>query len=515
MSSSGESVSGVLRRIVAWSERHPALIIGTWVAALGAALMLRALGRPLWHDEIWTLLVARLSLADMARAYVSGYDFAPPLYALCVHGLMTFAPGTAVVARLPAAAAFAVASTMIFVIVRRRSTTLGGVAGAATLMLTGAWRYAVEARGYGLTVALFAIALYAWAELSGVHRRRHAVMLAAALGAGLWSHYYFALAFVPIAAGELVRQRSQRRFDLVPWLSIMAGAAALVPLLPAIAAAAEHRASFWTRDRLPDVWATYRFVLGSWMSVPGRIALGTVLALVVASGVRRMSVTRSEPEASSRPGPLHAHIVTLVLCLLIPALGALLGRQSGVFTERYVIFAAVGFAIVAPITVWSVRFVRSRADLLFAATAISAAAFAAWSTWYDISQWRPLDDHPVLVSRLQQSQEPVVVTGGTAYLQLWFYTPADWKPRVIYLADPVAEEQATGGRTVDLNYLSLRMLTSVPVVDANTFLAGRHRFLLYTFGDSWIEIRLHALGATLTELGSDTGRLYEVRLPGH
>ena len=143
----------------------------------------------------------------MRRAWLDGIDLAPPLTAIVTRAIYLVAGTGPVVTRLPAMIGFLAAIVLTVVLVRRRTNMLVAIAAACLLALTPALSFGVEARGYGLTLGLAAAALYGWSEAAAGRRvRGHLAVMAVALAAGMWAHYYFVLIFVPIGIGEAVRQ---------------------------------------------------------------------------------------------------------------------------------------------------------------------------------------------------------------------------------------------------------------------------------------------------------------------
>jgi len=126
-----------------------------------------------------------------------------------------------------------------------------------------------------------------------------------------------------------------------------------------------------------------------------------------------------------------------------------------------------------------------------------------------------MDSLPIVAERMK-APDGLVVTGAVDYLSVWYYTPTEFQPRVMYLADPVAELEATGGDTVDRGYLALARWTLVPIVPLDSFIQSHRRFWLFALGndDRWIEPRLRSWRASFTPGGSDpSGRLFDVQLP--
>jgi hypothetical protein len=490
-------------------DRH-----GRWVAllfllTLCGTLVVRARGKHFWHDEVYTILASRLPIATLWRASRDGLDLAPPLNTILA-GVAHAALGVGPVStRLPAMTGFVVACLLVFAMARRRANALVGLAAALLPCFTTAMPYAYEARGYGVTVGCFALALFAWSE-AAAGRRRWLALMTVALTAGVWAHYYAALAFVPIASGELVRQIARRRFEPAPWIALAAAAAGTLPLLPLATSAVPQAEHFWTRIEPVGVAETYRSALVSLATLPFALA---ALSLGIFALVER--AWRPRQHASVRRLP--AHEVTAGLAsLAIPALGVLVGSSMGIpFVPRYVLFAVVGLALVIPLTVWRIGADGGLAEiaLCLGLTAVFVSDAAAGLTGDRFVFRDPTAGRPLLAERLAR-QEPVVFAGGISYLELWYHLPPDQQRQAIYLADPQMELRATGSDTIDRGYLALARWTAVPIVAYETFAREHRAFDVYACGRDWLVLRLRREGASLGEVTAEAGCwLYRARLP--
>jgi hypothetical protein len=172
-----------------------------------AADMYIASKRLFWHDEIATVLVARLpSLSVMWRALVGGADLLPvPYYAIVRVSEWLFGPGE-FAARFPSAIALAAGMLFTFDCARRLTNGLHGLIAQAILTCSFLPFYGYEARPYGLYFMFAALSLWLW--LSTAEESRPA---ACAFGAvvllGTAVHYYFIICLVPYAVYEVVRWR--------------------------------------------------------------------------------------------------------------------------------------------------------------------------------------------------------------------------------------------------------------------------------------------------------------------
>ena len=507
------TIGAAVARIV---DRYGIAIAGAALACLAALAVTAARDKPFWHDEVFTVLISQMPFATMYRAAADGIDLAPPLNTALtrvVHGVA----GVGLVAtRLTPIASFLAASILLFVIVRRRAGTLAALTAALLPAATKSWQYAYEARGYALSMACFAAALHAWFEAAAGRRvRLNLVILALALGGGLWTHYYFVLAFIPIVLGEAVRQAAQRRVDIGPWTAIVLAGLIALPLGPLVWASSAQRATFWARPDagsplLTRTQALYHFLFDTpeqpWLGTTARV----VAALIVVELARR-ALWGVWP----RRLPVH-YLAALGACALLPVAGLLLGDYAGIFTERYVLFTIVGVVLALVLGLSWLAPPSGLASIAAVVGVIAAGVHLGSRILSD--RERPLnqlESRPLLVDRLVRFPDPIVITGGVDYLEIWYYLPATVRSRALYLGDPDGELRENGGDSVSRGFSALARWTPLPVVPLDEFVASHPRFWMYSSGPNWIERSLTRRSATLIEHARDrhdAGTLYEVRM---
>ena len=474
-----------------------------WLAAL---LVWSAAQRPFWHDEVYTVLLSQLSLTDIWRASLDGVDLMPPLNSIVTKGVHAVTGVGPVVTRFTAIAGFLTACGVMFMLVRRRTNLLIAVAAVLGLTLTEAWRYAIEARAYGLTLAFFAIALYAWSEAAdGRHPIRNWTVMSAALALAVWAHYYAVLSALPIVCGEVVRQIRNRRWHWAPWIALAASGAAALPLTPLVLAASSQRTTFWARPRTIEIGGIYEF-LQNGLRIP-TLALA-ILGILITIELIRRAVRREWP----RRLPAH-EAAAWIACLAVPAAAVLIGQYVGAFARRSAILGTVGLATAIPLLIWSLGPRNRLADLTVFVTVLVAFGQLSVRVIADPVPWtNPYADRPIISDWLQ-GQDPIVLTGGIDYLPMWYYAPVEARSRVLYLADPAGQQRETGTDTSDRGYLALGRWTGVPVQPLEPFLDAHRRFWLYSFGADWIERGLRRRRVTMIERAREpngSGRLYEV-----
>lgn len=499
-------------RLEPWLGRHTAALLVAFTVVFFATAMSYANAKPFWHDEIYTLVISHLpSLGAVWTASREGLDLSPPLNTVATRLVESVAGTGRIASRLPPMLAIWAACLLLFVTVRRRAPPTFAVSAALLPCLTSAFRYAVEARGYGFTVGFFALAVYAWSEAAAGRRRRvHVPLLAVALAAGVWSHYFAVLAFVPIGGGELVRWWRARHVDWPIGATMTAAALLLLPAAWLLHRNMAQAPTYWTRTTPPQVAEAYTFLFTP-LAGPRFYVAAAVLALLAVWAL----VARSRTDHPLPALPLH-EVAAGVLMLALPALGVLAGTlASGVFTPRFVLFAVVGFSLVVPIGLSRLTAPRSVAGLVLA----GVLAFSFLQSGYDwlrpghLTFHDPVRDRPLLVKNLP-GPRPVVVTSGLWYLQLWYYAPPELRKNLFYLVDPAAADRYTGSDTIDRGYLILRRWAPVAAEDYDAFVASHRTFEVYAMGSGWLLPRLRDEGASIQNDGHDGGgTCYLVRMP--
>ena len=87
----------------------------------------------MWNDELYTYYMAKLpTMSDVWAALMSRGEQTPPLFYLVTRASMSLFGDDHISIRLPAMLAVWVMSACLFVIVRRRTSTLAGLCAAAS-----------------------------------------------------------------------------------------------------------------------------------------------------------------------------------------------------------------------------------------------------------------------------------------------------------------------------------------------------------------------------------------------
>jgi hypothetical protein len=490
----------VAAEILQQLDRSRIAVLVTLTLVGVSASLIASRRTPFWHDEIFTILVSRLpSVHAIWRAALDGIDFFPPLNTLITHILYKAFGADPVVTRLPSIVSVWATSLIVFQIVRRRSNAAAGLTAFMLPFLTPAFRYSHEARGYGAMLALFAVSLFAWSEAARGNRRRlYLPMLALTVAASLWNHYFAVVTLVPLAVGEAVRLVQTRQPDWGMYAAFAVAGLLILPLVPLIRVAAGAGPPRWRSAGFGnELTGAYLFLMGS--LIARRFML---LAAVAAAWVLVHPAAGLRSQGERRRLPLH-EVMAGMTCLCIPAFAILFGIATGAFYYRYALPFIVGLAVVVPLLAWRLsadRTVDVLICLVFAATfgqlAVQSIS-AAWAVPAAMPKSRP-----VLAAQIEGAK-PIVLT-GVAYLQTWYYAPAEWRSRLWYVADPDAALEAIGTGTMDRNLLVLRKYAPINVADYRSFIANERRFVVFfETSDHWLLRTLRADGAAITLIGRD------------
>jgi hypothetical protein len=508
------SVSGraLARHVDEWLDRrHPWLLVLLTLGYLETAVV-KARTKPFWHDEIYTILVSGLpSLSSMWRATMDGIDLSPPLNAWMTRAVHDVAGVGHVSTRVPAMVGFWIMLATVFHIVRQRAGTTAALAAALIPFSTAAFRYSYEARSYGLMLALFALGLYAWGEATRGRRRSvHLPLLAVALAAAPWNHYYAVLTFLPIAAGELTRLVQRRRIDVGIATAFAFAGVAILPMRSLIAGARHQNAMFWSVPQGPrDISEAYLFLFEPLGDRRFMIAVVVIALILVVSAL----TDRDTAALPRRALPVHEVIAGLV-ALLLPIFGSLLARWvTGAFVPRYFLTTVVSVSLAIPLVLWWLNVRASGAEFVLCAVLVFTFAQSVAGSLLG----RHGFEHPVrtrtLLLRSLETEGPTVIPSSLQFLQLWYYAPPTLKAQLRYLADPAEAAKRSGSSTIDQGYLVLARWTSVPVEPYTGFVGSHREFRVYAAGSGWLIDKLRQIGANVQEVGRERGgQLYRVRL---
>ena len=484
-------------------DRHPLIALAVVGLLVVMTTVSMAAAKPLWHDEIFTVLLARLGAPDLWTANLSGVDLSPPLNTLLTHVALSAGGTDPVVIRLAPLAGFALAVALIFEFVRRRSNTVTAVSAALLCCFTAGYRYSYEARGYGLMMGFAALSVFAWAEAAAGRRRwLHLPLLAIGLAASYWTHFYGVFAAAPVIAGELARTLRRRKIDVVVWVALGLSYLSLIPLMPLITAGASLAPTFWGRATIKEILPTYAFLLNS-LAEPRFLVAISVLILGVIEYRMLFGNARTDALATDAPAPkLPRHeLAAVAVGVALPAIQILVALSTtGVFVQRYALVAIPTLCIAIAL---ALRRLVQAAVMEVIIAVVLTVSFTASAT-FRAAIPNPARQRPALM-RLLAQERPVLVTGGLMYLQLWYYTPPAMQDHLYYLAHPAAALERTGSDSIDRGLLGLARWSSLKVVDPNAFVQTHSEFFVYGAGSGWLVEWLKEDYAHIEQVDGESG----------
>ncbi len=488
-------------------ERRSPIFLALFGLVYLVVTLFRARMRAMWFDEFFTYYLSRLpTMAEVWSALAAAADLNPPLsYAIARAGHAVFGRQEAV-DRLPALVGFGLMTLSLFAFVRRRRPAASAAAAMLLPAVTGAYRYAYEARPYGLLLGFGGLAMLCWQRAAdGRHRTLALVGLSASLAAAVSCHYFGVLFFLPLAVGETLRLASRKRLDWTLYGSVAAGAAPLLLYLPLMRAASAFSAHSWSRPSFTLVLDFYRGLLS-----PTSIALAAALCLAAAAEIG-LPHPQQPPPASQSP-PVHEWGAALTLALLPFPLLIVSKLVTNLFADRYAIGAVIGIAILLGFLVAGRRPAAVLALIFLAAFLVPAARQAPRFRWQvDHS----MADDPLL-TLAGRSDLPIVFSDGHAFLHATYYGPPLLRPRMVYLCDTEAALRLAGFDTLEYGLPALRRWAPIRAEPYRAFLARYPEFFLHDSPPNvyeWVVRQLVQDGARLVLLAQEENRrLYRVSL---
>lgn len=376
-------------------DEHP------WLAALAIvairlATTLPALGRnSFWIDEAWTAALAVQPLTTIL--HVGFHDENPPVYNLLAAGWAQFAGVSEVSMRFPSAVASAAAGAALFLVVRR---FFGGEAAlwSALLFLVNPleWKWAREARAYGLVQLLCVAAWGLFFELFARPRPRTAAALGFVEAVSVATHYATGFAFAaqaPVAAWAW--RRAPRAFR--SWLAAQAVAAAVcAPLAWAIVGVMPGQPYDWRPvPGRHDLLRLASDLVGGRSALLWGFAVAAAGAWFLARGAGTGALGSTNGEgslAARRPGPDDPpgegwRFACLASWAVVPVLLAwVVSQRAPMFLSRYLLFCALGWVALLGVAV--ARLPWPPAGRAFVAILLAVTASRGFARLWPGLPWR-------------------------------------------------------------------------------------------------------------------------------
>jgi len=429
------------------------------------------------------------------------------------------------VLRLPSVLGFLLMQGCLFYFVRRIASERAAVFALAFPVFTVVFWYTEQVRPYGLLLGLFGLAMLSWqtAVRREAHRTWALVVLALTIAVAINTHYYGVLLLAPLCAAELVRSRQRRRLDIPVLLSMGAGMAGAVFLLPFLKGAAGFRSHYQT-EAVPHqaITQSYNFILLGHSAFSTHtnhllaIGLALLIVLVLGSCVLQMrSKTLNLPDAE---------FVFLIALAALPFFGFLLGRfVTHTIEPRYVFGSVIGIAALLAIAL--APFLQNGAIgriallLLFATFAYNGITGVRGMPRARQDALASLILSPEVKAAILASPSKLLYTQdidlfGFASL----YGPdADMREHMALVYSRDEEIRWHHTDVGSLTVLHLKSFTPYTILPYESLITqpGEHIFAVSQGGRNWIEQAFAAEHVEVKPIGNVAGRdVVSVRFPG-
>jgi Dolichyl-phosphate-mannose-protein mannosyltransferase len=489
------------------------MLLGVVSLAYLAGAAIIAMRRPLWNDELYTLLIARsATMSDVWAALATGADQVPPPFQIITRASLTLFGMNRFALRVPEVLGFWLMGICLYRFVLRR---VGGIYAIVTMsfpLVSGAYNYAHEGRAYSLVLGIGALALLFWQTAGDESRRQVSLVgLATSVAAAVCSHYYAVLLSIPLGLAEGARWLAQKRWRPGVPIALAVGLAPLAWFLPLIVAARSYSVHFWATPSLSLVPSFYYWVL-----LPASPALWAILALAALYSLPQIAAF-DPPPRPAHDGLEPAELSAALAFAGLPLIAVLIALAfTGVFTLRYALPAIIGVAILAGAGMHGAFAGRRGAGLVL------IALFLGWFLGLEAralnaagdSTRRGVDCERLLASAAPSL--PIAVADPHTFLKLAYELPPQLRTRVVYLADPDAALRHLGYDTVDRGLFDLEPWFGVHVEPFHPFLETTPRFLLLArtsddhgeiWGMGWILAELATTKARCELVGRNTDDL--------
>lgn len=443
----------------------------------------QALVRPLWYDEICTMLmVQQLHLHRLWQALAHGADGQTFAFYLLESVPAALIRNENLAYRGVSILGFALTLLCLFVAVRtRKGGAIALVCAAIPLTTIIYEEFAVDARPYSLLIACIAFAIVCYQR---VPARRWVILLGLSLVLAESLHYFAVFAFLPFFLAEAAHFGWTRQLRRGVWMALFSGFVPLAIYWPVLSNFQKHYGPhFWAKPTLQAALESYssyflRFdldrLLGLYLAGAATVAvLFTMLATL-----RRTS----RGESSAGP-PLHELMLVLgflslpLVCFAFAALA-----HSGMH-PRYIVPSFLGFPLAFGLTLpklprWN--FLLPSVSGVFLLCVIVFQQHRFWTTFYTPQFVSPAAAVEELVSAGGHPDLPVVISDLVAYLPVQHYASKSWQQRFVALVDPQVALAYLDSDTNDQQMAALGKYTTLPIYDFQSFLAEHPSFLLYS-----------------------------------
>jgi hypothetical protein len=482
------------------TQRYRALIIGGVLLLYLTVTVELARRKLIWTDEFFTLFLGRLNASELWSALLTGGDQHPPPFYLMHHLFLRTFGENPFALRLPAMLGFLLMMVCLYHLVAKRTSVAYGVVAMVIPLVTVAYEFAYEARGYSPLLGFVALAVLCWQQADDSRWRNAAIIgLAAALTAGVLVHYYTIFLLPAMALGEAARSILRRTWQPGVWVAMCIPLIPLLAFLPVIKTASGYAASFWAKASVAEINLFYENIVGS-----AATCLLVCFAVAGIYGVISQRCANSTP-AGRKTVPVEEIVLGIALASA-PIIAYVFGKAiTGVFAWRYAIGGVVGMALLfglvcfrvfrgSAIAAWLIVLVVSISFLVSARTKAHKLADGR-SSLRDLISW---------FGKIGDPSEPLVIGDSQTFYTLSYYSPPAMRPRYVYLADTKRSLKYLGQDAPDRSLLRLYPWFGLNVKPYGSYVESHREMKVWVYPNpQWIWL-LSALiddGEKLTIVG--------------
>jgi len=541
-----------LSAVVPWIDANTSEAFAVLTVLYFVVVFAQSSLKLMWLDEFITLHLARLgNLHDLWHALALGADPNPPVTYILVHWCRQIFGDHEWAYRLPAALGCWIGLASLFAFLKRRVCGSWAIFGCLVWMAMAAFDYSFESRSYGIFYGLAMLAFFCWTTAIDTSRTIFKRWIAwagmvLALAAGISTNYFAVLAFLPPAAGELVRTamrvarprpnapveikngRQGRRsglfaaIDLRIWIGFAVAAAPLLLYRPLIAHSIAQFAPYaWNKVSLDQVFDSYTEMV--------EIILYPILALLVVGALvffakERVLAACRRCSSSLLPNWIESIFIPyrgrvplapyeaagVFVFMTYPICGYIIASiRGGMLSPRFVIPVCYGFAIAATVVArYLFRNLRhAPLVLLCAACAWFLSREAVVGYWYKQQK----DSFYKIIDKFEDAQaripagSPIVIPDPLLALTFQHYAPPELASRIVFPVDFPAiryfrhddspEENLWAGRNV---------LYSMRIVPLAEFQHSSGPYMIVASKGNWLLEDLRKHRYTFVRLPVDT-----------
>lgn len=482
-----------------------------------AASVYEAMLRPLWYDEIFTAILAKLpTMADTTDALYRATDTSGPVYYWIIRSTVGVLGHNELAYRLPSVLAALIACVSIFLFARRDLGAVAGSVAVLVMLLSHLYHgYSVEARPYALMVMFVCLAALAWQRSENPRWR---LVLAASAALAVGTHYYSVFAGLPFVIAEAVRTLRKRDLRISVWLALSAGGVALATVWQLLSTLRSYYGtSYWSKPTLGKAMSTYDWAVSAGPKGAG-FGLAAVLGAFMVLLFFRLWPS-DEDVSGGRPAPETLVLISGLLSLPF-AVAVITSVMSGGYADRYSLGMLAGLGLSVAYAVRALDGHKQEFVAIALAAILAAHETVFWAAGIDAIERHPVsrvESIKPILSAAKQFGLPVVVDHGHDFAAFAYYGAAVDGPELVFLTDPDSARRYIGTDSMDLDMIALRPYVNWNVLPFEEFRGRGTEFLLLTHfnAEAWWPTRLVEDRYRLTVVDRSAWHtIYRVQPPG-